>query len=473
MMPTNTGRRMLPLHSLLNPASPGKSVASSRQFGAVLATSSTSSPAEALRVTTDVSPAPKTKSSVNVDSMTKPKPQGPVNFAPFEDIDQASYREMCRFRVSRFGQIRQSCEHIPYNSSKKDFFEKTGRESIEVFKYEFRLPGEDTSYTVMWDYNVGLVRMTPFFKCLGYPKTKPSQMLDKNPGLRDISPSVTGGAVSAQGYWMPYRCARAVCATFCIRIAGALIPLFGPSFPSACTSLDSPQYKEMVISPRTIIEATEDVERFRHGQRSRIIKAVGGMSSSIRVEEYALRGKQESQVTSAFRLPSRSHSFWTPINGTSLHHRPVAVSAPSTTYQEREVSTLSRVSRSVVASRSAPGRSLFQVPSTFFNGSPRTDTSEPEKALMEKALMEKWRPKRRRRGRDEPISMYSPAPSMEVDGGRSPQQELEHFKAAAALVSLQREMQDAACSSAAVVESSDDDFSERRHQKKRPKAHSF
>lgn len=22
----------------------------------------------------------------------------------------------------------------------------------------------------MWDYNIGLVRMTPFFKCLGYPK---------------------------------------------------------------------------------------------------------------------------------------------------------------------------------------------------------------------------------------------------------------------------------------------------------------
>ena len=58
--------------------------------------------------------------------------------------------------------------------------------------------------------------MTPFFKCLGYPKvtcvtatqqnsiadslqTKPSQMLDKNPGLRDITPSITGGSVSAQG----------------------------------------------------------------------------------------------------------------------------------------------------------------------------------------------------------------------------------------------------------------------------------
>lgn len=24
----------------------------------------------------------------------------------------------------------------------------------------------------MWDYNVGLVRMTPFFKCCNYPKVR-------------------------------------------------------------------------------------------------------------------------------------------------------------------------------------------------------------------------------------------------------------------------------------------------------------
>lgn len=37
-------------------------------------------------------------------------------------------------------------------------------------------------------------------------QTKPSQMLDKNPGLRDISPSITGGSVSAQGKRRPYIC---------------------------------------------------------------------------------------------------------------------------------------------------------------------------------------------------------------------------------------------------------------------------
>lgn len=132
MMPTNTGRTMLPLHSLLNPASSGQPIASFRQSDPVLAISSTPLPTEALQVMENVSPpGPKAKPQRNADSMTKSKPQGPVNFAPFEDVDQASYRELRQFHVRPFGQIRQSCEHIPYNSSKKDFFEKTGRESIE------------------------------------------------------------------------------------------------------------------------------------------------------------------------------------------------------------------------------------------------------------------------------------------------------------------------------------------------------
>ena len=39
---------------------------------------------------------------------------------------------------------------------------------IAVFQYVFKV--EDVEYVVMWDYNVGLVRMTPFFKCCKYPK---------------------------------------------------------------------------------------------------------------------------------------------------------------------------------------------------------------------------------------------------------------------------------------------------------------
>ncbi|EGO59211.1 hypothetical protein NEUTE1DRAFT_99392 [Neurospora tetrasperma FGSC 2508] len=77
-------------------------------------------------------------------------------------------------------------------------------------------------------------------------------MLNQNPGLKDIAYSITGGAIKAQGYWMPYACAKAVCATFCYQIAGALIPLFGPDFPSECISPGEPRYGIMIIKPELI-----------------------------------------------------------------------------------------------------------------------------------------------------------------------------------------------------------------------------
>jgi hypothetical protein len=40
-----------------------------------------------------------------------------------------------------------------------------------VFQYTYRVPGDvNTTYTVVWDYNVGLVRITPFFKTLKFTK---------------------------------------------------------------------------------------------------------------------------------------------------------------------------------------------------------------------------------------------------------------------------------------------------------------
>lgn len=59
------------------------------------------------------------------------------------------------------------------------------------------------------------------------------------------------------GYWMPFYCARALCATFCHGISGALIPLFGPDFPSDCTLPASPHFGDMMISKQLINEASE------------------------------------------------------------------------------------------------------------------------------------------------------------------------------------------------------------------------
>ena len=53
---------------------------------------------------------------------------------------------------------------------------------------------------------------------------------------------------------MPYACAKAVCATFCYQIAGALIPLFGPDFPSECMSPGEPRFGIMIIKPELITD---------------------------------------------------------------------------------------------------------------------------------------------------------------------------------------------------------------------------
>ena len=54
-----------------------------------------------------------------------------VNFYPFEDLDETSVREIRRFQIHTFGRIQDSCRRIPYNTGKRDFYEKTGRTCFE------------------------------------------------------------------------------------------------------------------------------------------------------------------------------------------------------------------------------------------------------------------------------------------------------------------------------------------------------
>lgn len=61
----------------------------------------------------------------------KGKIKGDVNFPPFEHLSEETMREVQRFRVYPLGKIQDYCRHIPYNSEKKNFLEKTGRESFE------------------------------------------------------------------------------------------------------------------------------------------------------------------------------------------------------------------------------------------------------------------------------------------------------------------------------------------------------
>ncbi|KAL4973082.1 hypothetical protein BDW66DRAFT_109685 [Aspergillus desertorum] len=192
------------------------------------------------------------------------KPRGEVRYPPHEDRGGKFSRQHHDFRIHPRGNIADYPRHIPYNSDKKSFQERTGRESFEVFQYTFQLPGEEKQWTVMWDYNIGLVRTTHLFKCNDYSKTTPAKMLNQNPGLRDVCHSITGGALAAQGYWMPYEAAKAVAATFCWKIRFALTPLFGDDFPDLCTHPDDrARFGRMVIDPCIVRIATEKANYYR------------------------------------------------------------------------------------------------------------------------------------------------------------------------------------------------------------------
>ncbi|KAM0344276.1 hypothetical protein ACHAPU_007633 [Fusarium lateritium] len=320
-------------------------------------------------------------------NMARSKLRGQVRFPPFENLNEVALQEIDNFRVSPFGHIQRTCSHIPYNSGKKDFYEKTGRDSFEIFKYEFTLAGENTEYSVMWDYNIGLVRMTPFFKCRGYGKTMPAKMLGLNPGLKEITHSITGGSIVAQGYWMPYQCARAICATFCYPIAGALIPIFGPTFPSTCIPPNSPDFGRMIIDPRLISDAT------RQAELTRRMHATTGASSFHSATSFPREDRPHPQGT--YFQEERRHQY-----------RPRLVCDPSWAMESdadhpymsapnSASSTGSGLPGYMVASRPGsvwtPANQRSPEPNPWLSAVPRDPPLQQESALLPSA----WGPKRR------------------------------------------------------------------------------
>ena len=146
------------------------------------------------------------------------------------------------------------------------------------------MPGDTSNreYNVMWDYQNGLTRITPFFKACKYSKvhvdltasapvmsltsmlqTTPAKALTTNPGLKELSHSITGGALAAQGYWMPHACARAVCLTFCHPIRWALTPIFGPDFVRECLPPSAPGFARFRIDPQIVRFARMEAEGWR------------------------------------------------------------------------------------------------------------------------------------------------------------------------------------------------------------------
>lgn len=61
----------------------------------------------------------------------KGKIKGQIRYPPCELQDEDMAVQHRRFQVFPMGHIADYCRHIPYNSEKKSFLEKTGRESFE------------------------------------------------------------------------------------------------------------------------------------------------------------------------------------------------------------------------------------------------------------------------------------------------------------------------------------------------------
>lgn len=92
------------------------------------------------------------------------------------------------------------------------------------------------------------------------PQTAPNKALKANPGLFELSHSITGGCIDAQGYWIPFQCAYSLCANFCWEIRWVLTPLFEPGFVHDCISPEHPDFGKFLVSSEAVRVCTLNAE---------------------------------------------------------------------------------------------------------------------------------------------------------------------------------------------------------------------
>ena len=78
----------------------------------------------------------------------KGKIKGEIRYRPCEIQDDETAEQHKRFQIYPMGRITDYCRHIPYNSEKKAFSEKTGRESFEGENFENDLDEANASYSL-------------------------------------------------------------------------------------------------------------------------------------------------------------------------------------------------------------------------------------------------------------------------------------------------------------------------------------
>ena len=78
----------------------------------------------------------------------KGKIKGEIRYRPCEIQDDETAAQHKRFQIYPMGHITDYCRHIPYNSEKKAFSEKTGRESFEGENSQRDFGEAKTSYSL-------------------------------------------------------------------------------------------------------------------------------------------------------------------------------------------------------------------------------------------------------------------------------------------------------------------------------------
>lgn len=223
---------MVSIASLLNPCS--------RPFRDYRETSSPCSSAYDSSPSSPLPPGKKQKLSKDAAIFAKGKTRGEIRYPPHEIEDEDIAKQHARFQLYPRGRIAEYCRHIPYNSEKKLFLEKTGRESFEgetslntssqiertrlMLHPSLPIHIQDECGGTRVHRDVGLqhwfgeghtvFQVLQLFegmeirnwmcRIVNSPtcsQTTPAKVLSNNPGLREITHSITGGALAAQGMW--------------------------------------------------------------------------------------------------------------------------------------------------------------------------------------------------------------------------------------------------------------------------------
>lgn len=116
------------IQSLLNPSINGEAGSEDRRM--VTRRSSTS--AQRTLSALPASTPKRQRIAKDAPIFTQGRFRGDVRYPPYEDDKTPELAaQHKRFQIYPMGDIAKYCRHIPYNSEKKSFLEKTGREAFE------------------------------------------------------------------------------------------------------------------------------------------------------------------------------------------------------------------------------------------------------------------------------------------------------------------------------------------------------